>query len=153
MCCTRFAAAKDAPKEARQQARAALLENFVQEADPTAGLTDALEKELSSYEADFPDDENGSRFVTLRLRFLGEAGSAKARALLETLAKSPNRATAGGRQGAARPAHGAADPEIHGGQRPGDRPRQTARQGRAPGFLGDLVRAMHDEDARSARRS
>ena len=89
------AAAPDAPKDARQQARGALLENFVQEADPSAGLTGALEKELSSYEADFPGDENGARFVTLRLRFLGEAGPDKVKALLETLAKSPNQATAG----------------------------------------------------------
>ena len=88
------ATAKDAPKDARQQARAALLENDVQEADPSAGLTDALEKELSAYEADFPDDENGARFVTLRLRYLGEAGPDKIKALLETLAKSPNQATA-----------------------------------------------------------
>ena len=88
------ATAKDATKDARQQARAALLENDVQEADPSAGLTDALEKELSAYEADFPDDENGARFVTLRLRYLGEAGPDKIKALLETLAKSPNQATA-----------------------------------------------------------
>ncbi len=85
---------KEAPMDARQQARGVLLENAVQEADPTAGLTDSLEKEISSYEKDFPDDSNGARFVPLRMHFLGDGPPEKTLALLKTLAASPNHATA-----------------------------------------------------------
>ena len=80
--------------EARQQARGVLLENAVQELDPTAGLTDAIDKELTAYEKDFPDDNNGARFVTLRMRLLGPDAPEKAMPLLKTLAQSPNRFTA-----------------------------------------------------------
>ena len=90
-----IAAAPDASNDARRQARGTLLEYVVQEADPSKGLTEAFEKELSSYEKDFPDDENGARFVPLRLRFLGDAaGETKINELLARLAQSPNRSTA-----------------------------------------------------------
>ena len=70
-------------------------ENISEEVDPSKGLTDDLEKELAAYEKDFPDDESGKDLVQLRVRLLQAGAPDKINATLETLTKSPNKATAG----------------------------------------------------------
>ena len=88
------AAAPDATPNARHRARGVLLQNSLEELNPTAGLTPALEKELSDYEKDFPDDEAGKDLVGLRIRLLQATAPDKLNATLETLTKSPNKASA-----------------------------------------------------------
>ena len=88
-----IAYAPDAPADARKQARGALLQDTLEKSDPAAGLTDALEKELSSYEKDFPDDPTGAQLVNLRLHLLQNAPG-KIDATLTALSKSPNKSTA-----------------------------------------------------------
>ena len=89
------AAAPDAPVNARHHARAALLQNDLEEIDPNKGLTDPLEKELAAYEKDFPDDESGRDLVRLRMRLLQTTAPDKINATLEALTQSPNKSTAG----------------------------------------------------------
>ena len=88
------AAAPDASASAHHRARATLLQNDLEETDPTKGLTDALEKELTAYEKDFPDDESGRDLVRLRLRLLQAGAPDKVNAMLAALTKSPNKFTA-----------------------------------------------------------
>ena len=88
-----IAHAPDAPLEIRRQARGALLQDTLEKSDPSAGLTDALDKELTAYEKDFPDDPTGGQLVALRLRLL-ETAPDKITATLALLSKSPNKSTA-----------------------------------------------------------
>ena len=145
------AAAKDAPPDARQQARAALLENDVQEADPSAGLTDALEKELSCLRGRLPRRRERRAVRHPAPALPGRSGSGQNQDAAGNPRQKPEPRHRQGRQGADRPAHGAAGAAVRGDERPGGRFRQAARQGRAAGLLGHLVRAVHDEAARGAR--
>ncbi len=88
------AANSDAPLNARHRARGVLLQNSLEEINPQTGLTPELEKELSDYERDFPDDESGRDLVSLRVRLLRATAPDKLTAVLEGLTKSPNKATA-----------------------------------------------------------
>ncbi len=88
-----IAHAPDAPADARKQARGALLQDTLEKSDPAVGLTDALEKELSSYEKDFPDDPTGGQLVSLRVHLL-QNSPGKIDATLAALSKSPNKSTA-----------------------------------------------------------
>ena len=88
-----IAHAPDAPLDVKREARGALLQDTLEKSDPAAGLTDALEKELSSYEKDFPDDPAGAQLVTLRLRLL-HGTPEKIAPTLALLSKSPNKSTA-----------------------------------------------------------
>ena len=88
------AAAPDATATARHRARAVLLQSQLEEIDPNAGLTPALEKTMSDYEKDFPDDDSGKDLVELRLRLLRASAPDKVNGTLETLSKSPNKSTA-----------------------------------------------------------
>ncbi len=88
-----IAHAPDAPLDAKRQARGALLQDDLEKADPTAGLTDALDKELTAYEKDFPDDPTGEQFVALRIRLLKDTPG-KIVPELAALSKSPNKSTA-----------------------------------------------------------
>ena len=88
------AEAADATPNARHRARGVLLQNDLEEVDPVKGLTPALEKELSDYEKDFPDDESGKDLVTLRVRLLQATAPDKLAATLESVAKSPNKSSA-----------------------------------------------------------
>ena len=69
------------------------MQDTLEKSDPAAGLTDALDKELTAYEKDFPDDPTGGQLVTLRLRLLQNTPG-KIDAELATLSKSPNKSTA-----------------------------------------------------------
>ena len=85
--------APDAPADVKRQARGALLQDTLEKSDPAAGLTEPLDKELTSYEKDFPDDPAGGQLVTLRLHLLQNTPG-KIDAELATLSKSPNKSTA-----------------------------------------------------------
>ncbi len=89
-----IAHAPDAPADVKRQARGALLQDTLEKSDPAVGLTDALEKELSSYEKDFPDDPTGAQLVNLRVHLLQNTAPGKIDATLATLSKSPNKTTA-----------------------------------------------------------
>ena len=89
-----IAHASDAPNDIKRQARGALLQDTLEKSDPTVGLTDALEKELSSYEKDFPDDPTGGQLVNLRVHLLQGTAPGKIDATLATLSKSPNKSSA-----------------------------------------------------------
>ena len=88
-----IAHAPDAPQDIKRQARGALLQDTLEKSDPSAGLTEAIDKELTAYEKDFPDDPAGAQFVSLRLRLLQDTPD-KINPLLAVLSKSPNKATA-----------------------------------------------------------
>ncbi len=88
-----IAHAPDAPKDVKQQARGALLQDTLEKADPATGLTDALDKEMTAYEKDFPDDPTGGQLVTLRIHLLQNTPG-KIDGMLGTLSKSPNKSTA-----------------------------------------------------------
>ena len=88
-----IADAPDASQDAKRQARGVLLQGMLEKADPATGLTPEIDKALSAYEKDFPDDPVGSQFVTLRVKMLQNAPD-KIDAELKTLARSPNKATA-----------------------------------------------------------
>ncbi len=88
-----IAHAPDAPTDIKQQARGALLQDSLEKSDPSAGLTDALDKELSAYEKDFPDDPTCAQFVDLRLRLLQNTPEKIIPALV-AMSKSPSRSTA-----------------------------------------------------------
>ena len=88
-----IAHAPDAPMDIKRQARGALLQDTLEKADPSSGLTEALDKELTAYEKDFPDDPTGAQLVTLRLRMLQNTPD-KINPTLAVLSKSPNRSTA-----------------------------------------------------------
>ena len=88
------ATAPDASNNAHHRARAVLLQNDLEEVDPSKGLTDDLEKELAAYEKDFPDDESGKDLVQLRVRLLQAGAPDKINPTLETLTRSPNKSTA-----------------------------------------------------------
>ncbi len=89
-----IAAAPDANADTRHHARSLLLGNEVSGIDPKKGLTPELEKTLSDFEKDFPDDEDGRQLVQLRMRQLQATAPDKLAATLESLAKSPNKFTA-----------------------------------------------------------
>ena len=89
-----IAANPDASLNARHRARGVLLQNDLEEIDAHAGLTPALEEELSNYERDFPDDESGRDLVRLRVQLVRATAPDKLNGILEGLAKSPNKATA-----------------------------------------------------------
>lgn len=89
--------AADAPEasaNARHRARGVLLQNDLEEIDPNKGLTPELERELSDYEKDFPEDESGKDLVGLRVRLLQATAPDKLTATLEGLTKSPNKSSA-----------------------------------------------------------
>lgn len=87
--------APDAPADVKKQARGALLQDTLEKIDPASGLSDALEKELSAYEKDFPDDPTCAQFVTLRLNLLQRQGAPeKINVMLAQEGKSPNKAAA-----------------------------------------------------------
>ena len=89
--------AAESPKSslnARHRARGVLLQDDLEEIDPSKGLTPALEKEISDYEKDFPDDESGKDLVRLRVRLLQATAPDRLTATLEGLTKSPNKASA-----------------------------------------------------------
>ena len=88
------ATAPDATDATRHRARATLLQDDLQEIDPSKGLTPDLEKELAAYEKEFPDDESGKDLVELRLRLLQASAPDKVNGTLETLSNSPNKSTA-----------------------------------------------------------
>ena len=88
------AAAPDATANARHRARGVLLQNELEEINPSAGLTPALEKTMADYEKDFPDDDSGKDLVQLRVRLLQASAPDKLTATLEALSKSPNKSTA-----------------------------------------------------------
>ena len=88
-----IAHAPDAPADIKRQARGALLQDSLEKSDPSAGLTDALDKELSAYEKDFPDDTTCAQFVNLRLRLLQNTPE-KITPALAAMSKSPNKSTA-----------------------------------------------------------
>ena len=88
-----IADAPDASQDAKRQARGMLLQEMLEKTDPSGGLTPEVEKALSSYEKDFPDDPVGSQFVALRLKML-QATPDKINGELAVLAKSPNKSTA-----------------------------------------------------------
>ena len=88
------AANPGAPLNARHRARGVLLQNDLEEIDPSTGLTPALEKELSDYEKDFPDDEAGKDLVRLRMRLVQASAPDKLTVTLEGLTKSPNKSSA-----------------------------------------------------------
>ena len=88
-----IADAPDASQDAKRQARGVLLQGMLEKADPAAGLTPEIDKALSAYEKDFPDDPVGSQFVALRVKMLGNTPD-KIDSELKTLARSPNKATA-----------------------------------------------------------
>ena len=89
-----LAAAPDATAAARHRARSVLLQNELEEVDPKAGLTPALEKSMADFEKDFPDDDSGKDLVTLRVNLLQATAPDKLATALETLSKSPNKSTA-----------------------------------------------------------
>ena len=88
------AEAPDATVNAKHRARGVLLQQDLEEVDPHAGLTPALDKVMADYEKDFPDDESGKDLVGLRVRLLRATAPDKLAATLEGLTKSPNKATA-----------------------------------------------------------
>ena len=88
-----IAHAPDAPADAKRQARGALLQDTLEKSDPSAGLTDALDKELTAYEKDFPDDPTGGQLVALRVQLL-QNSPGKIDATLAALSKSPNKSAA-----------------------------------------------------------
>ncbi len=88
------ATAPDASANARHHARAVLLQNRLEEINPIEGLTPALEKEMATYEKDFPDDESGKDLVELRVRLVRATAPDKVGSTLEALTKSPNKSTA-----------------------------------------------------------
>ena len=88
------AAAPDASNNARHRARGALLQNDLEELNPSEGLTPALENEMAAYEKDFPEDESGRDLVQLRMRLLQATAPDKINATLGALSKSPNKSTA-----------------------------------------------------------
>ena len=88
-----IADAPDASPDAKRQARGVLLQTAIEKADPSKGLSDDIEKQLTAYEKDFPDDPVGGQFVALRLKMLQNAPD-KIGAELAALARSPNKATA-----------------------------------------------------------
>ena len=88
------AEAPEATVNARHRARGTLLQNDLEEVDPHAGLTPALDKTMADYEKDFPDDEAGKDLVSLRVRLLRATAPDKLTAALEGLTKSPNKSTA-----------------------------------------------------------
>lgn len=87
--------APDAPGDVKRQARGALLQDTLEKADPSGGLSDALEKELAAYEKDFPDDATCAQFIPLRLNLLQRQGTPeKINAMLALESKSANKAAA-----------------------------------------------------------
>ena len=88
-----IAEAPDASADAKRQARGVLLQGTLEKADPASGLTVDVEKQLTDYEKDFPEDPVGAQFVGLRMKMLANTPD-KIDAELATLAKSPNKATA-----------------------------------------------------------
>ena len=88
-----IADAPDASQDAKRQARGVLLQGMLEKADPEKGLTPEIDKALTTYEKDFPDDPVGSQFVTLRMKMLQNSPD-KIDPELKTLAGSPNKATA-----------------------------------------------------------
>jgi thiol-disulfide isomerase/thioredoxin len=91
-------AAPDAKQETKQMARQRLISMQIEE-NKSAGLTDALEAQLSAYEKDFPDDPSGGETVRLRMQLLGDAPAEKITQMLAALSKSPNAAAAKVAQG------------------------------------------------------
>ena len=71
-----------------------MLQNDLEELNPSEGLTPALENEMAAYEKDFPEDESGRDLVELRVRLLQASAPDKLNGTLEALSKSPNKATA-----------------------------------------------------------
>lgn len=88
-----IAAAPDASEGVKRQARSELLEETLSKATPATGLTDDIEKQITAFEKDFPDDPVGEQFVGLRIKML-ELSPDKIVAELKTLTQSPNKATA-----------------------------------------------------------
>ncbi len=88
------AAAPDATANARHRARGVMLQNELEEIDPSKGLTPALETLMSDYEKDFPDDDSGKDLVALRVRLLQASAPDKLAATLEALSRSPNKSSA-----------------------------------------------------------
>ena len=88
-----IADAPDASSDSKRQARGMLLQEMLEKTDPSGGLTPEVDKALSDYEKDFPDDPVGSQFVALRLKML-QATPDKINGELAILAKSPNKSTA-----------------------------------------------------------
>ena len=86
--------APEATPNARHRARGVLLQNDLEEVDPSKGLTPEIEKKLSDYENDFPDDESGKDLVTMRIRLLQTTAPDKLATTLEGLTKSPNKSSA-----------------------------------------------------------
>ena len=88
-----IADAPDASQDAKRQARGVLLQDMLEKASPETGLTPEIDKALTAYEKDFPDDPIGSQLVLLRMKML-QATPDKINPLLKTLTQSPNKATA-----------------------------------------------------------
>ncbi len=88
------ATAPDASAVARHRARAVLLQTDLEGVKPSDGLTPALEKEITDYEKDFPDDESGKDLVEFRVQLLQASAPDKVNGVLEELSKSPNKSTA-----------------------------------------------------------
>ena len=87
-------AAPDAPAPVKTEAQFGLLQIHLVPALESRSLTPELESEMSAFEKDFPGDDRASAVAMMHLRLLGKSDPAKAKAMLQELAKSKNQAVA-----------------------------------------------------------
>jgi thiol-disulfide isomerase/thioredoxin len=98
---TEIAEANDAPKQARAQARLALVSNAIEAAHEKKDekALDALDTKIGAFAKEFPDHPAVGELRMAQADLLAESSPAKAESLLKDLAKDKNPETAAAAQG------------------------------------------------------
>lgn len=88
--CKAIVAAPDAPAAVKTEARFGLIQVHLVPALKTGKINPDLDLEMAAFKKDFPDDPRTNSLDFMRARFLHKSNPERARAILETLAKSQN---------------------------------------------------------------